>query len=102
MSAKFPKGGGAGPFLARSLKVKPGKTKIPVVFHNLKGYDSHVIMQKIHSAKVNINCIANNSENYISFSIGQLKFIDSFQCMSSSLEKVFDATDKTSFKLTTQ
>ena len=32
------------------LKTKPGVTKIPVVFHNLKGYDSHLIMQKIHTA----------------------------------------------------
>ena len=56
------------------LKVEPGKTKIPDVFHNLKGYDSHLIMQKIHTAKENITCIANNSEKYISFGIGQLKF----------------------------
>ena len=28
------------------LKIKPGKTKIPVVFHSLKEYDSHLIMQK--------------------------------------------------------
>ena len=29
-----------------NLKIQPGKTNIPVVFHNLKGYDSHLIMQK--------------------------------------------------------
>ena len=51
------------------LKIKPGKTKIPVVFHNLKGYDSHLIMQKIHKSKGNITCISNNAEKYISFSI---------------------------------
>ena len=56
-----------------------------MIFHNLKGYDSHLIMQKIHTAKGNINCIANNSEKYISFGIGQLKFLDSFQFMASSL-----------------
>jgi hypothetical protein len=72
------------------LKIKPNETKIPVVFHNLKGYDSHLIMQKIHKATGNISCIANNTEKYISFSIGQLKFLDSFQFMASSLEKLVD------------
>ena len=33
------------------LKIKPDITKIPVVFLNLKGYDSHLIMQKIHTTK---------------------------------------------------
>ena len=82
------------------LKIKPGITKIPVVFHNLKGYDSHLIMQKIHTAKGNITCIPNNAEKYISFSVGQLKFLDSFQLMASSLAKLVDATDKDDFKIT--
>ena len=82
------------------LKIKPGTTKIPVVFHNLKGYDSHLIMQKLHTAKGNISCIAKNAEKYISFSVGQLKFLDSFQFMASSLEKLVDATDKSDFILT--
>ena len=56
------------------LKIKPGKTKIPVVIHNLRGYDSHLIMQRIHKAKGHITCISNNAERYISFSIVQLKF----------------------------
>ena len=47
------------------LKVKPDTSKILVLFHNLKGYDSHLIMQKIRTAKENINCVANNSEKYI-------------------------------------
>ena len=55
------------------LSIKPYKTKIPVVFHNLKGYDSHLIMQKIHKTRSNITCIPNNAEKYISFGIGQLK-----------------------------
>ena len=82
------------------LKIKPGVTKIPVIFHNLKGYDSHLIMQKLHTANGNISCIANNAEKYISFSVGQIKFLDSFQFMASSLEKLVDATGKSDFRLT--
>jgi len=29
------------------LRLEPESIKIPVIFHNLKGYDSHFIMQKI-------------------------------------------------------
>ena len=82
------------------LKIKPGITKIPVVFHNLKGHDSHLIMQKIHSTKGNITWVPNNAEKYISFSVGQLRFLDSFQFMASSLAKLVDATDKDDFKIT--
>ena len=86
--------------LFSKLKIKPGKTKILVVFHNLKGYDSYVIMQKIHTAKDNITCVANNAEKYILLSIGQLKFLASFQFMASSLAKLVEASDKADFKIT--
>ncbi|CAB3998356.1 Hypothetical predicted protein, partial [Paramuricea clavata] len=42
--------------------------KLPVVFHNLRGYDSHLIMQEIGKFKMNINVVPNNMEKYISFS----------------------------------
>ena len=74
------------------LKIKPYKTPIPIVFHNLKGYDSHLIMKKIHKAYGNITCIPNNAEKYISFSIGQLRFLDSFQFMNSSLAELVKNT----------
>ena len=57
-------------------------------------------MQKIHQAKGNILCIANNAEKYITFTVGQLKFIDSFKFMASSLEKLVSSTDKSNFKIT--
>lgn len=61
---------------------------IPVFFHNLKGYDAHLIMEAIGKIKhKRINCIPQNHEKHISFSLGKLDFIDSFQFLSSSLEK---------------
>ena len=62
---------------------------IPVVFHNLKGYDSHIIMQAIGKVKERMRCIPQTDENYISFSIGwkwgSLRFIDSYQFVKESL-----------------
>ena len=63
-------------------------SRIPVVFHNLKGYDSHLIMQGLGKLKGRkINCISNNAEKYITFSIENLEFIDSLQFMNSSIER---------------
>ena len=59
---------------------------IPVVFHNLKGYDGHLLMQAIGKwKKRRLQVIPNNNERYISFSLGRLRFIDSFQFLSTSL-----------------
>ena len=77
--------------------------KIPVIFHNLRGYDSHFIMQEIGKFKQNINVIPNNMEKYMAFMIGNhLMFIDSFQFMSSSLEKLVNNLPEDSFKYTTE
>ena len=63
--------------------------RIPVILHNLRGYDSHLIMQGTGKLKnKTINCIPNNMEKYISFSIGHLDFLDSLQFMNASLEKL--------------
>ncbi len=63
--------------------------RIPVILHNLRGYDSHLIMHGLGKLKdKKINCIPNNTEKYISFSIDNLDFIDSLQFMNASLEKL--------------
>ena len=70
--------------------------RIPVILHNLRGYDSHLIMQGIGKLKERkINCIPNNAEKYISFSIDNLDFIDSLQFMTASLEKLVSNLSKT-------
>ena len=83
------------------LRVVAGQTPIPVVFHNLENYDAHLIMQGLKETQHagTPSCIAKNSEKYISFSLGQLRFIDSFNFMASSLDKLVKACPKTSFDL---
>ena len=85
------------------LKVNPKEVKIPLIFHNLRGYDSHFIMQEIgaivkkhtytnkkgEEQEMTINAIPNNMEKYMAFMLGNhLTFIDSLQFMSSGLEKL--------------
>ena len=54
------------------LRLSPKTTTIPVVFHNLRGYDSHLLMQSISRVEGKVSCIPNNTEKYISFSLGRL------------------------------
>ncbi|GBN67380.1 hypothetical protein AVEN_149573-1 [Araneus ventricosus] len=64
-------------------------THIPVLMHNLKNYDLHLLMHGIGKFKNRkIQCIPQNTEKFISFSFGSLRFIDSFQFLNTSLEKL--------------
>ena len=74
------------------LKLNPNNVKIPVIFHNLRGYDAHFIMQEIRKIgkkkNLGINCIPNNMERYMAFMLdNNLVFLDSFQFISSGLER---------------
>ena len=85
------------------LRIQPQSLKILIVFHNLRGYDSHFIMQQIgriakdyaykdkkgKDQPLTINAMPNNMEKYMAFMLGNhLTFIDSFQFVSSSLDKL--------------
>lgn len=69
---------------------------IPVYFHNLRNFDARLLLTEAGKYKdKKITCIPNNMEKYIPFTLGKLRFLDSYQCMSSSLETLVDnlATD---------
>ena len=83
---------------------------IPIVFHNLIGYDDHLFIKELGRRfnKNEIGVIAENKEKYISFNVKinvklagvkykngtpgykniQLRFIDSCRFMASSLDKL--------------
>ena len=79
------------------------KIMIPVISHNMRGYDSKFIIQaftkleKINKAKkvedpksrdITISCIPQSKEKLLTFSFLNLRFIDSFSFMSSSLDSL--------------
>jgi len=49
------------------LCLKPKTTPIPVVFHNLKGYDGHLLMQAMARVQGEISGIPNNREIHLLF-----------------------------------
>ena len=46
-------------------RINPKTMAIPVVFHNLRGYDAHHMMQAMSQYKKELTCIVNNMEKYI-------------------------------------
>lgn len=69
---------------------------IPVIFHNLSGYDSHIFIKELSKYEGEIKIIPKTKEKYLSISkiitmrnkmkSVKIKFIDSFQFLSSSLD----------------
>ena len=41
--------------------------KVPVIFHNLRGYDSHLIFCELNKFDVKIDVIPNRLEKYMAF-----------------------------------
>jgi len=77
---------------------------LPVIFHNLQGYDAHLFIKRLSGLKGELNCIPSTEEKYISFSKKikvdeyksrktgemvslnfEIRFIDSFKFLQTSL-----------------
>ena len=86
----------------------------------MSGYDSHLFIKNLGVSEGDINCISNNEEKYISFTKHiqvdsfvdekgekkavkrELRFIDSFKFMSSSLDRLVSNLSKDDFKNTSK
>lgn len=75
-------------FKVRKMGKNDVKYLVPVIFHNLKGYDSHHIFKNLTRfyAPKDINVIATNTEKYLAFEISALRFLDSMQFLNCSLD----------------
>ena len=85
-----------------NIKVKLNH-KIPIVFHNIKNYDSHLVMQELGKFDFKINVIPNGFEKYISFNVNnKVIFIDNFQFLSFLLGSLVKNLGKADFKYLSQ
>ena len=95
------------PVCCKCYKKLKNITFIPVLMHNLKGYDSHLFIKSLYKygTKSDITVIPNNEEKYISFSKivtydektnkqrlkkhkFEIRFLDTYSFMGSSLESL--------------
>ena len=100
-----------------NLQLKPSKRRnkinnrffgnqffVPVICHNLKGYDSHHLLKNLipvfedkpkkFSEIAEIDVIANNMEKCIGFQMGALRFLDSLQFLNASLDSLVNNLTK--------
>ena len=88
---------------------------LPVIFHNLQGYDAHLFIKQLAKIPGKLDCIPSTEEKYISFSkhikVGEYKsvtgkmceitfeirFIDSFKFLQTSLSNLVSNLQPTDF-----
>ncbi len=88
---------------------------IPVLFHNLEGYDSHLFVKSLGLKEGDIKCIPKTDEKYISFSKNvpmetflsedgkekticlEMRFLDSIKFMNKSLDALAKTLGKDQF-----
>ena len=79
---------------------------LPVLFQNLKNYDAHLLIKQFHRKYTeqvtrdgtltydDVKVIMLNGENDLQFEIGELRFLDSFQFLSTSLDQLVGITSE--------
>ena len=73
--------------------------KVPVIFHNLRGHKSYLIIREIGKFDVKVNVIPNGLEKYMAFTINNiLVLIDSMQFINSSLHSFVKNLSDNDFK----
>ena len=92
---------------------------LPVIFHNLQGYDAHLFIKQLARLKGDLNCIPCTEEKYISFSksikvdeyycskLGkmcpinfEIRFLDSFKFLQTSLANLVSNLSQDDFHIT--
>ena len=94
---------------------------LPVIFHNLQGFDAHLFIKQLACLPGELNCIPSTEEKYISFSkkikvdeyrsrrngeniplYFEIRFIDSFKFLQTSLANLVSNLQPDDFHNTKQ
>ena len=64
--------------------------KLPIIFHNLEGYDGHIIFKELNNFdNIDIQVIPKSSEKYMSIVTNRnIIFLDSLQFLKASLDSL--------------
>ena len=73
--------------------------KLPIIFHNLQGYDGHIIFKELNNFDVDIAVIPKGIDKYMSIIVNRhITFIDSHQFYNSSLDTLASNLEDNDFK----
>ena len=69
--------------------------KLPIIFHNLEGYDGHFIIRELNNfTNINIQVIPKSTEKYMSIIVNKnIIFLDSLQFLKGSLDTLANNLD---------
>ena len=73
--------------------------KLPIIFHNLQGYDGHIIFKELNNFNVDITIIPKGIDKCMSIIVNRhITFIDSIQFYNDSLDTLVSYLEDNDFK----
>ena len=81
-----------------NLKLRIPRT-LPIIFHNLEGYDRDIIFKKLNNFDIDVAVIPKGIDKYMSIIVNRhITFIDSLQFYNSSLDTLASNLEDKDFK----
>ena len=73
--------------------------KLPIIFHNLQGYDGYIIFKELNNFDVDVAVIPKGIDKYMSIIVNRhITFIDSLQFCNNSLDTLASNLEDKDFK----
>jgi hypothetical protein len=64
------------------------KGKIPIVIHNFKSYDQHLLIHGVKNLVRTVKTVPHNTETFRSLIFNEFGFLDSMMYLSASLDEL--------------